>query len=97
MYRSIILANFCLLCYADNSIYQYIDKNGNLVLSNKPKTSNTRYKVLSEELAHEKQALIKANESLAASSPIQEQFLKNTINEHQKNIDILNKQLGYTP
>jgi hypothetical protein len=97
LYRQIILASFCLLCYADNGIYQYTDKNGNLVLSNKPKTSNTRYKVLSEELAHEKQALIKANESLATSSPKQEDFLKNTIKAHQKNIDILNKQLGYTP
>ncbi len=97
MYRQIILASFCLLCYADNSIYQYTDKNGNLVLSNKPKTSSTRYKILSEELAHEQQALIKANESLAANSPKQEEFLKNTIKEHQKNIDILNKQLGYTP
>ena len=97
MYHQIIIASFCLLCYADNGIYQYTDKNGNLVLSNKPKASNTRYKVLSEELAHETQALIKANESLATSSHKQEGFLQNTIKVHQKNIDILKKQLGYTP
>ncbi len=97
MYRQIILASFCILCYADNGIYRYVDKNGNLVVSNKPQISNTRFRVLSEELAHERQALIQANESLATSSPKQEQFLKNTIKEHQKNINILNKQLGHTP
>jgi hypothetical protein len=82
-----------------------MDKNGNLVISNKPKTSSQRYIILKEELKHEQKALNDASRLLVENSKLgnskeqqeRNKFLNNTINEHQKNIKILNKQLGYAP
>ena len=99
MYRFIVLAIVSSISFADSHIYEYIDKSGNLVISNKPQSSGNRYKILQEELSHEKQALNDAKEALKnkPAPPKQEQLLNNSIKEHQKNIDILNKQLGNTP
>ena len=103
MYRIIILATISILSFADNNIYQYIDKNGNLTVSNKPKANNLRFQILLEELDHENKSLIEAQNLLAESikpgnskeNPEHDELLKTTIKEHQKNIKILNKQLGY--
>lgn len=61
--------------------------------------------ILQEELTREQQALKEAQTILAQSSNIKtkdevqnkerSRILQDAINEHQKNISILNKQLGY--
>ena len=96
------------ICYAKDSIYQYIDADGNLVISNKPKhlksSSNRRFQILQNELIKEREALKNTTDLLTQNSQAggKEQeainkVLKDSILEHQKNIEILNKQLGFSP
>ncbi len=84
-------------------LYQYTDKSGNLVISNKnikgsvklDLKTTTRQKILQEELEHEQLALKK-------SKKLQEDNLtKNKadlylddIATHEKNINVLTKQLN---
>lgn len=153
----VLLLSIFTLVNADD-IYQYVDKNGTTVFSNKPvkgakkvnlppitvyaspmtkndynaagyttpvtakKAKNTssigiqnlgtnevgRNQILSEELEHEKQALSDAQKALEAgkqtkldsekNNPDQYQArmqaLQDAVTEHEKNIDILTKQLG---
>ena len=153
----ILLAYFNIQCFAED-IYQYVDKNGTTVFSNKPvkgakkvnlppitvyaspmtkndynaagytnpvapkkvkninvvNTKNLgtnevgRNQVLSDELQHEKQALSDAQKALDTgkqtkldsekNNPEQYQAsiqgLQDAVTEHEKNIDILTKQLG---
>ena len=99
------------LCYAGSTIYQYTDADGNLVISNNPENHSNKHsgrrEILQEELAKEQQLLKDSNNLLVQnaklkSSDIKEyqkrnDILKDAVNEHQKNIQILNKQLGYSP
>lgn len=153
----VLLLSIFTLVNADD-IYQYVDKNGTTVFSNKPvkgakkvnlppitvyaspmtkndynaagyttpatvkkaKNNSTigtqnlgtnevgRNQILSEELEHEKQALNDAQKALEAgkqtkldsekNNPDQYQArmqaLQDAVTEHEKNIDILTKQLG---
>ncbi|MDQ5921669.1 MAG: hypothetical protein QG673_1728 [Pseudomonadota bacterium] len=90
-------------CYADDAIYQYTDKNGNLVISNNPPGTqgNKRSQILKEELSKEQSALKEAQDLLAQNGKYDKQKipdnrLNDAIKEHEKNIEILKKQLGYS-
>lgn len=99
------------ICFATEQIYQYQDADGNWVISNHPDNNAKKHKgrrqILHEELAHELLALKQEQDLLARNSKMnpknnneyQEQnaALRDAISEHQKNINILNKQLGYSP
>ena len=102
-----ITSLFCIfisICYASNNVYQYTDAQGNLVISNKPPmaTQNKRRQILQEELTREKAALAEAQNLLAQNANTKGNqpritTIEDAIKEHKKNIDILNKQLGYMP
>lgn len=145
--------------FAADSVYEYVDKNGNVTYSNKPsknakkvtlppisvysapmslnsysnkpsaknnsgiktiypKSSVPQYsgtnetgrkQILTEELASEKLALVDSQQALSEAKKIKLssektndasyqkriQALEDSVTEHQKNIDILNKQLGF--
>ncbi|MEN9945904.1 MAG: hypothetical protein RLZZ293_290 [Pseudomonadota bacterium] len=160
----LVLSAITINVFADNTIYQYKDKNGTIVFTNKPtknsqkvvlppitvyaapmtksdllgkknispkvssnknqpatvkiypKTDTTQYlgtneqkrqQILTEELASEQKALQDAQQALQngknklpSEQNNQQQYqmrmqaLQDSITEHQKNIDILSKQLG---
>lgn len=144
----IILITVISYAFADD-IYQYTDKNGRQVYTNKPVKNSTKMKlpaltiynfpnknsqtkdnvrkvypkevstsylpnqtgrqlVLSEELSKEKQALADSKDALAQAkkTPLASeknnkdayntriQALQDAITEHQKNIDVLSRQLN---
>ncbi len=80
-----------------------------MVISNKPGNRNSsRRQILLEELTKEQRLLSDTNELLAQNTKMKvatdskgyqqrNAILKDAINEHQRNINILNKQLGYAP
>lgn len=84
------------------NLYQYTDNSGNLVITNKKTSSGTRFylgtnenarhKILEEELQHEKAAINQIRQSTQTNSTIA--LYNNDISLHQKNIDILTKQLN---
>lgn len=83
---------------AQDTIYQYTDIHGNLVISNAPQSR--RNQILAEELDNERSALKEAENLLAqnAKSSNKEQkipssILEEAIAEHKKNIEILTTQL----
>lgn len=98
-YLILLLTNFVL---ASENIYQYTGPNGNLVIGNKINSSvsreRARQNILKEELVHEKTAMLKS-QSLLAKAKTQSnieytQKLEADINQHQKNITILTKQIA---
>lgn len=105
-YLLILVLSIAGLSYADN-IYEYTNANGILVLSNKPANpyGNKRQQILKEELNKEQAALKETNDLLEQNAKtgndsqekMRNSVLQDAIKEHQKNIDILNKQLGYSP
>ncbi|MCC2625128.1 MAG: hypothetical protein K0R14_1001 [Burkholderiales bacterium] len=83
-------------------LYQYTNKAGNLVISNKNVSGSTkfeftttpRHKILQEELDHEKSAL-QQSQALQKHNTDKNKIdlYSNDINQHEKNISILTKQL----
>lgn len=92
------LVPFTILAKAN--IYEYIRKDGVLVLSNKPKAANLnkRIMILNEELTKETSSLNKEekmlNENKYLGTFMTKELLLESINVHKKNIEILKKQLG---
>src|SRR6185437_742600 len=86
-------------------LYQYTNKSGNLVISNKNPTGDTkpnlaknetaRRKILKEELEHEIKALkqsLKLQEENTTHDKVD--LYTKDIDGHQKNINVLTKQLN---
>jgi uncharacterized protein (DUF342 family) len=90
---------------ADN-LYQYTDSSGNLVISNKnpngstkpnlPTNKTARHKILQEELDHEIYAL-KQCQKLQEQSTTKDNLdlYSKDIDKHEKNINVLTKQLNH--
>ncbi len=83
-------------------LYQYTDKSGNLVITNKNISGSTkfdlpttpRHKILQEELDHEKLALQQTRELQKQNTDKNKVDLYRTdIDQHEKNISLLTKQL----
>jgi hypothetical protein len=95
---------FCGQIMADD-LYQYADKSGNLVISNKSPTGDTkpnlntnetsRRKILKEELKHEIEAL-KQSQKLQEQNTTHDKMdlYSKDIDRHEKNINVLTKQLN---
>lgn len=83
-----------------DDLYQYTDKSGNMVISNKKTQGSRKFyigtnedarnKILEEELEHEKTAIKQIN----AMPEKKINAYNNDIALHQKNIAILTKQLN---
>jgi hypothetical protein len=102
IWRFALLLFFCgQLLAAD--LYQYTDKSGNLVITNKNVSGSTkfelnttpRHKILQEELDHEKLALEQSRVLQKQNTDKNKiDLYNNDINQHEKNINILTKQLN---
>lgn len=126
MFKYIIFILFISFAFADNEVYQYTDKNGNIVVGNKKTTNSTqmnlpnltvmpitqmkehkrfsnselkRRQILQEELIRETEMLNQSKQMVKNSDQLkldkkQIDVLNDSVNAHQQNINILNKQLG---
>jgi hypothetical protein len=87
-----------------DDLYQYTDKTGNLVISNKNPASDTkpnlatnetaRRKILKDELHHEIEALKQSQQLQEQSTSHAKMDFSQDIAAHQKNINVLTKQLN---
>ena len=117
LFRVLVTGLALSMCsYADDQVYQSVDKNGNIVIGNKPggqlmqlpplvvipeeqmqKPQNSkelkRRQILQEELSKEQAALKNAQRLLAKN--VNTPGLQVEALVHEKNIRILQKQLGY--
>ncbi|HLX52698.1 MAG TPA: hypothetical protein VKR58_02100 [Aquella sp.] len=94
----------CAMAQADN-LYQYTDQSGNLVISNKNPNGGTktalttnetaRRTILKEELEHEITAL-KQSQKLQEQNTTKDKMdlYSKDIKGHEKNINVLTKQLN---
>lgn len=99
IFQIFLLLFACNLAVAEH-LYQYIDKSGNLVVTNKKTPGSTpfylgtnedaRHKILQEELEHEKTAIKQIN----AMPGDKIASYNNDKALHQRNINILTKQLN---
>jgi 2C-methyl-D-erythritol 2,4-cyclodiphosphate synthase len=101
----VILSIIALSSLSADPIYEYVDSLGHVFVSNKPPIAaqNKRTQILQDELNRESialnntQVLIKQNEQTSgAQQQARRKMLEEALTVHQKNINILKKQLGYS-
>jgi 2C-methyl-D-erythritol 2,4-cyclodiphosphate synthase len=100
---TIIILIAALTNAAADPIYEYVDSFGHVFISNKPQVAgqDKRTQILQNELARESAALnntkllIKQNQQTSgAQQQARQKVLNDALTVHQKNINILKKQLG---